>query len=229
MADWAVLLKPAVRRIIDAMLGGATTLTAIAEATGHSKPALVPQLKALAELGVVHGERIPTSTGSEAHYRLRDVSLHLSIDAARSAAVAWATPGRWDAELSLLAQVPQPEVREEVRRLLLALRDAGQLPRDAVLILFGSAARGEATWKSDIDILVLVEALDPRRERAFDEAAFEAQIGTQHAFSPTFVTRDEWTSNRKRIVQEARAEGIILWGGEEAPWSSMKRYGAIRL
>lgn len=211
------------------MLSGATTLTAIAEATGQSKPALVPQLKALAELGVVHGERVPTPTGSEAHYRLRDVSLHLSLDAARSVAVAWASPGRWEAETPLLAQVPQPEVRAEVRRLVLGLRDAGQLQRDVVLILFGSSARGEATWKSDIDLLVLIDAREAPRERAFEEAAFEAQIGMQHAFSPTFVTREEWTSNQKRLVQEARNEGIIIWGGEQAPWSSMKRYGAIRL
>lgn len=228
MADWALLLKPNVRRILDAMLGGATTLTAISEATGQSKPALVPQLKALAELGVVHGERVPTSTGSEARYRLRDVSLHLSFDASRSAVIAWATPGRWHSELPLLAQVPQPEVRDEVRRLVQALRDAGQL-KDVVLILFGSAARGEVTWKSDIDVVVLVEERDATRERAFEETVFEAQIGTQHAFSPTFVTRDEWTADRKRIVQEAHEEGIVVWGGEDAPWSTMKRYGAIRL
>lgn len=231
MAEWALLLKPSVRRVLDAMLGGATTLTEIAAVTGLTKSALVPHLKAMGELGLVHGERVATPTGSEARYRLRDVSLHLSIDAARSTATSWATVGPWTPESPLTAQIPQPAVRSEVDRLLLELRKAGVLGRGETLVLLGSVARGEATWKSDIDVLVLRDTRDAAWEDAYLRAQFEVEMGAQHRFSTTFITRDDWTAGRKRLVQEARDEGIVIWTtrGEEAPWSTMKRYAAIRI
>lgn len=229
MVDWSVMLRPAVRRILDAMLGGATTLTSLSQETGLSKSALVPHLKTLAALGVVQGERVPTSTGAEAHYRLRDVSLHLSIDPHRSAAISWASVGSWTPDAPLLGQVPQPEIRAELALLLQRLPALAR--KDDVLILFGSAARGEATWKSDIDLLALRDAADPRTEAALREAQYETEMETRHKFSIAFVTRDEWTAGRKRLVQEAREEGMVVWAarGENAPWATLKRYSAIRI
>lgn len=231
-ADWGLLFKPSVRRILDALLAGSSTLTELARETHLAKSTLLPHLKALAALGVIHGERVRTPTGSEARYRLRDVSLHISIDASRSAALTWATPGPWMSDLPLLAQVPQLEVRAEIARALHSLRNAlGRESEDLVIVLFGSAARGEATWKSDIDLIILIEARDGPAERKIQDAIFNAQVGTQHAFSPSFIARAEWPESRKRIVAEAMQEGLVIWAprGENAPWSTMKRCRAITL
>lgn len=231
-ADWGVLLKPTVRRILDAMLAGAKTLTELSDATGISKSALLPHLKALAALGAIEGTRLSTSTGTEAHYRLLDLSLHLSLRASGPVAISWAEPGAWSSEFPLVNQVRQPEVRAEIAGFLRALRGSLGAQTDAlVVILFGSAARGEATWKSDIDILILVADRDKAIEAKIAKATFEAQMASQHAFSTTFVTRAEWPDGRKRLVQEAKEEGIIVWAprGEEAPWSTLKRYRAINL
>ena len=230
--DWAILLKPSTRRILNAMLSGATSLTEIADATRMTKSALVPHLKALASLGVVRGERVGTPTGAVARYQLQDASLHISIDASRHAVISWAGRGAWPADVPLVSQIPQPDVREEVAIFLRALREAMGRASDAlVIVLYGSAARGEATWKSDIDLLILLDERDPGTEQSVHDAIFAAQMRSQHAFSPTFLDRAEWLVSKKRIVAEAREEGMVVWAprGENAPWSTLTRYKAITL
>lgn len=228
--DPSPLLKPAPKRILEAMLAGATSLTEIAKRTRMSKPALVPHLKALVALGLVEHQRLPTSTGSEARYTLRDASLHISVRAADRAVLSWATVGPWDPALPLLAQIPQADVRAEVAAFLHALRrGAGKRGDDLVILLFGSGARGEATWKSDLDLLVLVPKVEPALQAAVDAAAFEAETASQHTVRPTLVARADFDAGSKRIYEEAAKEGLIVWAprGENAPWSTMQRYKAI--
>lgn len=232
MGDWAILLRSPVRRVLDAMLAGSSTLSELSRETGASKSAILPHLKALAALGIVHHERVPTSTGSEARYRLRDASLHISFDAGGGRVIAWGTLGRWSTEFPLLGQIPQPEIREEIGLFLRALRDAaGASAAKLVVIAFGSASRGDATWKSEIDLFVLVERRSAALAKAVERATVEAAAASQHAFQPLVIGRDEWPVSKKRVVLEAYREGIVVWAprGENAPWSTMSRYASISL
>lgn len=229
-SDWSILLRPTPRKILGAMLGGASSLTELARATRMSKPALIPWLKALAALGVVRHERVPTPEGTEARYHLQDASLHVSVDSARGVVLSWASASAFEPDLPLLGQVPQPEVRAEVATFLRALgRGAPDVAADAAIVLFGSGARGDATWKSDIDLIVLTDAAGA--DVAVGKAAFETDLGSQHAIRPLVASPNEFAAARKRIFQEAAREGIIVWAprGENAPWSRMDRYKRISL
>lgn len=230
--DWTSLLRPGPRRVLDAMLHGASTLTEIADATGLRKPSLHPHLKELAALGVVEQQRIATPTGWEVRYALRDASLHLSIHGAERVALSWGSIGPWEPDVALVAQVPQPDVRAELATFLRALRRAVGAPADDLaIVLFGSAARGDATWKSDIDLFILVDRPTPALDAAIELATFEAGTASQHAFQPVIMTRAEWSESRKRIAEDAREEGLLVWAPrrENAPWSTLKRYRSISL
>lgn len=230
MAEWLDVLKPTPQRILSAMLGGARTLSEISAKTKLKKPALVPHLKDLVALGVLRHERVPTSTGTEARYEPNAFSLHLSLDPARGHALAWGAPGAWDPRFPLAAQVAQPDVRAQIVAFLAALR-ATPIGDELVVILYGSGARGDATWKSDIDLIVLASPARPRGEtqRAVETATFESSIGAQHAIRPSIETREDFELARKRVHVEAMAEGLVVWAGGDAPWSKMERYRSISL
>lgn len=230
-AAWANILKPAPRRILRALLDGASTLTEIAEATRMAKPSLSPHLKDLTALGVLEHERTPTPTGWEARYRLRDFSLHLSVDAEARSVVSWATDGRWDPALPLLAQVPQPDIRKEIGEFLRAFEqrvERDDEPPAAAIVLYGSAARGEATWKSDIDLVVISDV--PGVHEHAEAALAEAVVLSEHVFRPVFATTEEFAGGRKRILAEAAKEGLIVWAkGGVAPWTKMEKYTSISI
>lgn len=230
MADWSAVLRPTPRRILEAMLGGASSLTEIAGSTRMGKSALVPHLKDLVAIGVLRSERVPVAGAVEARYHLRDCSLHLSIHASDRVAISWAADADWSPDAPLLAQIPQGEVRQEVQAFLDALSRAdAMITQSCVVILFGSGARGEATWKSDVDVLVLVDG--SRAREVVDQAAAAASIGTQHAIVPTVCAPEDFAARRKRILSEARREGMIVWApkGVSAPWREMERYKAISI
>lgn len=229
-SDWSLLLRPTPRKVIEAMLAGASTLTEISTATRMSKPALVPHLKKLVALGALRSERVPVAGAVEARYHLNDFSLHLSLRGADKTAIAWATNAAWSPDAPLVAQVPQSVVREEVAGFLRTLNELGpEVAANCVVILFGSGARGEATWKSDVDLIVVTDVAGARK--AIEIASAQASIGTQHAIVPTVSTSKDFVAKRKRIFEEAAREGMIVWAprGDLAPWPKMDRYRTISI
>lgn len=233
MADWSVLLRPTPRRILEAVSQGARTLTELSVATGIKKPALAPHLKQLVGAGVLRHERLATPTGSEARYEPSDVAIHVEMRARDATLLTWATLGPSHPDAPLLSQVPQSELREEAAAFLRALRaSAGLLSDEVTVLLFGSAARGDATWKSDIDLLVLAQenARDEVAEHV-ERAAYEASMRSQHAVVPTLATFKEFEERPKRIHQEAKREGMIIWAprGDLAPWGKLERYRRFAL
>ena len=242
--DWSIVFRPAPRRILTALLAGARSLTELSEETGLRKPSLQPHLKELTALGAIRRDTVATPLGREVRYHLCDVSIHLDLSARAGAAIGWATQGSVDWEFPLTGQVPQQKPREEVtlflRRLAprVSARLGGELWHGAFVILYGSAARGEATWKSDLDLLVLLA--DPPREdieAAIDEVVAEVQMVGPHALAVRLAEKAAFLRSQKQMDREIAAEGMVVWGprpkeGEEvsqAVWARMKRYKGISI
>jgi predicted nucleotidyltransferase len=112
-----------------------------------------------------------------------------------------------------LIMEPSPVIRaalEEFRDKLVA--EFG--PRLVRLMLFGSVARGEARWDSDVDVLVVLRgAVEPQTwSRIVDwgAAAMERHLVL---ISPTILSEAEYLEmlgQERRLVLDALREGIPL-------------------
>jgi len=81
------------------------------------------------------------------------------------------------------------------------------------VILFGSHAKGEATWQSDVDLLIIA----PTRERFFERMAtvrgLIRDLRNGLAIAPVVLTREEVEKRVKmgdQFVQEVLEQGIVL-------------------
>ena len=87
------------------------------------------------------------------------------------------------------------------------------LPVDK-LILFGSAARGEAGAESDIDLLVVTtEPLSRRRRHEITDLVFDVNLERGTNISTVVVDRESWSRgalSAMPIHAEVEAEGVVL-------------------
>ena len=82
------------------------------------------------------------------------------------------------------------------------------------MILFGSRARGDAAPDSDMDVIVILDAIvDPMaRDLIFDfswEAGFEAGL----VIAPVTFSREQWEQGPERyslLAQAVQSEGVTL-------------------
>lgn len=79
-----------------------------------------------------------------------------------------------------------------------------------MIVLFGSCGRGNPRWDSDVDILILSEQEMNRQDKT-DIRAELCEIVDRVSSDVIFYTFDGFKSSRKRIVDEIKKEGVILW------------------
>lgn len=231
MADWGILFRPSSKRILDLLLAGSQSLSDLARETQLSKPTLTPQLKALEELGVIAKSEDKTTEGREVRYTINPASVHLEFNPENGTAISWASQGRAAPDFPLTSQIVDKALRAEI---LLALRRVRAELSHVFVILFGSVARGEATWKSDIDLLFVLpdDAANnsDRRERIKDILAL-VQEDVAHAVRAHFATRSEFLSSRRAIESDAAEEGLVLHASDEESelWRRMTRHASISI
>lgn len=85
-------------------------------------------------------------------------------------------------------------------------------PRFRGLVLFGSAARGQATAGSDIDMLVLVaEPFDYFRElREIIDLLYPIQLDCEQLISAKPASQQDFESGAVRLYRNARREGVLV-------------------
>jgi predicted nucleotidyltransferase len=127
-----------------------------------------------------------------------------------------------------LCQLFESERREELyksnRRLSWALEEFSKrvfdfMPQVQCLVLFGSAARGEMTKTSDVDILVVVPNL-PQESfnelmRHVDRLAREIAAVYPLSLAPITMTVKDFEAalrEKRRIAQDVLRDGLIFFG-----------------
>ncbi len=84
----------------------------------------------------------------------------------------------------------------------------------AVIILFGSRARGQSTKNSDWDILILLDQINVNRllEKEFRDELFEIELEIGEPISTFVFSKSEWESVHvvTPLYQNIKSEGILL-------------------
>lgn len=71
---------------------------------------------------------------------------------------------------------------------------------DAVVLIYGSVARGTATSESDYDLLVITHnKLSRNEEDALDTDIYQLQLEQDVVFSVSIITSDEWEQPMMRV------------------------------
>ncbi|MEE9237423.1 MAG: nucleotidyltransferase domain-containing protein [Thermoplasmata archaeon] len=236
-------LGPSLRVILQALLVEAKTLSELGSVTAKSKPTLLKHLRFLDESGLVTKTVQVTKTGRETSYSINPYTLFLHIDPRKKAFITFETPDDIELPLLLAEQVPQKEFRSDVKIYLLGVADECRdwHPQPTVIV-FGSVARGEATWKSDIDVLfVLRDKMSDKAGRALTYLIAEdvlrgrlaeATSEAEHLMRPHFTGIEEFIKEDKGIMREAKSEGILIFGDLNAGWDiwqQLERYRSITI
>ena len=115
---------------------------------------------------------------------------------------------------------------KENRRLAWVLEDftkrvSESAPEVQSIMLFGSVARGQATPRSDIDVLVLVPNSEEERFKKLMNSvdALASEVGGRHPTKLALVvmmTRDFEKSikDNKRLAADVLKDGVVLFGQE---------------
>jgi len=230
---YAKLFSPASQRIITALLRGRRSLTELAVELKLAKTTLQQKhLRPLEELDVVGKQLVKNERGREAFYELQRFALHVSLDPDSASGLVIATDKNFAPTDLLLEQLENGEFKEDLKRLLQAVSQMAENERPLYIIIFGSVARGEGTWKSDIDILLLHRVWEKKTRDLLVEIIAEATMQTRHQIKPHFQTLLEFEGGDSLLCDEIEQSGIIIYGsrfGRPSLWKKMKRYASITL
>jgi predicted nucleotidyltransferase len=81
------------------------------------------------------------------------------------------------------------------------------------MVLFGSAARGQARWDSDVDVLVLLDQVSWREEGRIIDLAADELPARGVLLSPTVMSvaaYAELERRERRLPRDVALEGIVL-------------------
>lgn len=79
--------------------------------------------------------------------------------------------------------------------------------------LFGSKVKGDSDRESDLDVLIVLETLDWKTEKAIFELCFEVGLKYDLLLSPIVYSKDEYESSPNKITPfylSVEKEGISI-------------------
>lgn len=82
---------------------------------------------------------------------------------------------------------------------------------DARLWAFGSRARGEATWESDFDILIVLSKVDQKIDRWIRDIAWEVGFNNERVITTILLDKvqfEQGPMSESTIVENILREGI---------------------
>lgn len=87
-----------------------------------------------------------------------------------------------------------------------------RIPGALKLVLFGSAARGDAGPHSDLDLMLVVkDDLLSRARAEASAAAAEVYVETGVPVTVLVVTERDFSEARWGVIRRARQEGVVIW------------------
>jgi predicted nucleotidyltransferase len=93
-------------------------------------------------------------------------------------------------------------------------KSVGLTAPGAVLMLFGSYARGTNTAASDIDLLILInkDKISFSEEKRITDPLYDIEFETGTQISPLVLSRKDWESRHKitPFFKNVAREGIVL-------------------
>ncbi len=224
-----LLYRPASRRVLGVLRDDWRTLSELTQALGVTKPSVHRALAPLIEAGFVEVETRTTSVGRERAYRA--VPFDVAWSSRPGVTLHWVTPGQLPNTSRLLHQIPQGTARDDLEKVVGVIKTQKAAIRRAVkfVVVYGSVARGESTWKSDIDLLFVVDGDTQSVESSIRERLADPALDFHHAVHARVASTDDAGDETGDIIEAIREEGIIVHGDfdeEGGLWTRMKRYSA---
>lgn len=90
-------------------------------------------------------------------------------------------------------------------------RHLAEFCRPQAVRVFGSRARGEATWESDLDIFIVLDTVTPDIRRRIGELAWEVGFAAGLVITPLVVARDDLENGplaASPLIARIEAEGV---------------------
>ena len=213
---------------IGLLAGSEKSLAQLAEGLSINKSMAHRLLSGMEKEGLLKSRIVKTKNGRLRVFGLAEFSLVLSSDPGKGNLLSYRSTAALDPDRPLLGQIMQEGPRAAVRIYLKALKS---LPSKSAIVLFGSAARGDATRKSDLDLLFLADGWQKADENRIRNILADAVITAGLQAISHFRTFSEFLNDGTSMGRSIKREGIILdiQGEVGDLWKAMQRYKSIWL
>lgn len=179
----------------------------IVKAVGLAHPTVLRHLQALAARGLIEATLVAPR---ETRYLARRTFDAMWIDPGRHRIESWTSHAPLDWRFPLVARIPDPPAQGFLLKWLRRLSTEGLLQDPIHIVVYGSCARGDATPRSDVDLLVILASNAPRASR-IELTAAEAAPGTGRSPDLRLFTWQKWRKSDAAFRATARAEGKTVF------------------
>lgn len=213
------------KKVVNLLLDGGKSLIELSEKVDMSKPALLKHLDSLEDKGVVQSFKEKSRSGRRKIYKLKDFSTCFSVSE-EGYAVYFEADSAFNPKFPLVNQIPQKKLRNAVLEYLKAVEG---VKSPLSVIIFGSVARGEATWKSDIDAMFFSDSWKDKEDIILEKLSdISMNEDIETSMSPHFHLYGDLEKGG-RLIKEVKKEGIVAHttGEDEKLWKFLERYGTI--
>lgn len=213
-------------KIINNLLEGEKSLKELSKEIGISKPGLIKHLDELEKVGILESfaKKKKESNIRIKVYKLKNFSLLVSINK-EGYVVDFESTSSIDFQFPLVNQIPQKSYRKEISKYL---KSISNLKRPLTIVVFGSVAKGEATWKSDIDVVLFSDSWNKEKEEILNKISdIGMKKDVKTSMNPHFKKYTE--IEKSGIMKEVKKNGMIVYTSreDEILWKKLKIYQSI--
>ena len=216
-----------IRKILNMLVKNEQSLTNITNQLQISKPTALKYLNSMESVKLITSQYYKTRQGRVKKYKIGSYSFVFSVDKDKGM-ILFSNDELLNIENPLVGQIPQKKFREAVniyiKEILKSFSEQG------AIIIYGSIARGEATAKSDIDMLLLADKKWTKKSRSIImKNLYKGVLKTQIQAKPMFLSFDEFNRKKSGVYARIKTEGLIVHDTLESGglWRAMKKYWSI--